>query len=128
MKPHRMDGVSLSFGMFFLLVALWWAVARIVDIQLPAAGWLVAGGLIVFGVIGLAGALRSGRTAPVSAPPGPALPVAAEVPGDLPPEVHASIVRELLTDPAEQFSRRHPDQSGEDQTPSSGSGADSGRG
>lgn len=110
MKPHRTDGVSLSFGVLFLLVAVWWAVSRVVNIHLPAVGWMVAAGLILFGVVGLLGALRSaGRRAPVTAPPAPAEPEEPEVPGDLPPEVHASIVRELLDDPAEKFGREHPD-------------------
>ncbi len=33
------------------------------DVHLPAAGWLIAGALILFGVIGLLGAIRSGRRA-----------------------------------------------------------------
>ena len=112
MKPHRTDGISLSFGLIFLLVALWWAVSRVVDVHLPAVGWLVAGALIIFGVIGLLGAIRPGRRVdpePVhatattqSAPP-------IETPGDLPPEMHASIVRELLDDPAGRFEREHPE-------------------
>ena len=110
MKPHRTDGISLSFGLIFLLVALWWAVSRVVDLHLPAAGWLVAGALIVFGVIGLLGAIRSGR-APA---PQPAMVVAEpvaepEVPGGLPPEMHASIVRELLEEPGERFRQEHPE-------------------
>jgi hypothetical protein len=108
MKPHRTDGVSLSFGLIFLLVALWWAVSRVVTLHLPAVGWLVAGALITFGVIGLLGAIRSGhRPAPVAAAETPA--AAIETPGDLPPEMHASIVRELLDDPAERFGNEHPD-------------------
>lgn len=105
MKPHRTDGVSLSFGLIFLLVALWWALSRVVNIHLPAVGWLVAGGLIMFGVIGLLGAIRSGRTrAPEpEAVTEPATRVEAEIPGDLPPEMHASIVRELLEEPSERF-------------------------
>ena len=47
MKPHRTDGVSLSFGLIFLMVAVWWAVSRVVTLHLPAVGWVVAGGLIV---------------------------------------------------------------------------------
>ncbi len=113
MKPHRTDGVSLSFGLIFLLVALWWAVSRVVTVHLPAIGWLVAGVLIVFGVIGLLGAIRSGRRplaepAHATATTGPAAEV--ETPGDLPPELHASIVQELLDDPAHRFQREHPDQ------------------
>ncbi|WP_030436590.1 phage holin family protein [Actinoplanes subtropicus] len=109
MKPHRTDGVSLSFGLIFLLVALWWAVSRVVDLHLPALGWLVAAALIVFGVIGLLGAIRSAR--PPAPQPAPVAQPAAEpeIPGDLPPEMHASIVRELLEEPGERFRKEHPD-------------------
>jgi len=111
MKPHRTDGVSLSFGLIFLLVALWWALSRMMTIHLPAVGWLVAGGLIMFGVIGLLGALRSSRTpAPVQATTTVEEPAPApEIPGDLPPELHAEIVQELLHDPAERFRKEHPE-------------------
>lgn len=111
MRPHRTDGVSLSFGILFLLVVLWWAVSAVVTVHLPAVGWLVAGGLIVFGVIGLLGALRSARGVtpePAMAAAAPAEPAQPEIPGDLPPEMHASIVRELLDDPADRFGREHP--------------------
>ncbi len=112
MRPHRTDGVSLSFGLLFLLVALWWAVSQVVTLHLPAVGWLVAGGLIAFGVIGLLGALRSSRRAADAALP-PPVEEPVKVPGDLPPEMHASIVRELLDDPAERFTKEHPDLSAE---------------
>jgi hypothetical protein len=113
MKPHRTDGVSLSFGLIFLLVAVWWAVSRVITIHLPAVGWLVAGALIMFGVIGLLGAIRSGRT-PAPRPAPVEQPAAEpEIPGDLPPEVHASIVRELLDDPADRFRKEHPDSTAE---------------
>jgi hypothetical protein len=105
MRPHRTDGVSLSFGVIFLLVALWWAVSRVVDLRLPALGWLVAGTLILFGVVGLLGAIRSGRRDEAVAAEAS---VPAETPGDLPPELHADIVRELLDDPGEKFQRDHP--------------------
>jgi hypothetical protein len=108
MKPHRMDGVSFSFGLIFLAAAAWWAVSQVIPVHLPNGGWLIAGALIVFGVGGLLGAIRSGRdrepvtTAPIAA--------TVEVPGDLPPELHASIVEELLDDPAERFTReQHAD-------------------
>jgi hypothetical protein len=112
MKPHRTDGVSLSFGVIFLLVALWWAISRVVNIHLPAVSWLVAGALILFGVIGLLGAIRSGRRPAEREPVHVAATTAeapVETPGDLPPEMHASIVRELLDDPADRFHREHPD-------------------
>jgi hypothetical protein len=103
MKPHRMDGVSLSFGLVFVAIALWWALSRVVSIHLPNAGWLVAGALIFFGVVGLLGAIRSGRH------PAEVLPVQAEAevetPGNLPPQMHAEIVQELLDDPSERFQR-----------------------
>ena len=109
MKPHRTDGVSLSFGLIFLMVAIWWAVSAVVNLRLPAAGWIVAGGLIGFGVIGLLGAIRSGRTAqPDPEPVTVAASTEPQVPGDLPPEMHASIVRELLDDPAVRFTKEHP--------------------
>jgi hypothetical protein len=100
MRPHRTDGVSLSFGLLFLAVALWWAVAQVVTVRLPALGWLAAGALILFGVVGLLSAIRSGRRAEVPAPV--QAEAAIETPGDLPPEVHADIVRELLENPADR--------------------------
>lgn len=107
MKPHRTDNVSLSFGTIFLLIAAWWAASQVVDLAPVRLGWLVAGALILFGMIGLLGAIRSGRRPePVPATVGP--PV-QEQHGDLPPEMHAEIVRELLDDPAERFDRQHPE-------------------
>ncbi len=106
MRPHRTDGVSLSFGVIFLMVALWWAVAQVVHLRLPALGWLIAGALILFGVVGLMGAIRSGRRAERERPV--AAEAAVETPGDLPPELHADIVRELLDDPAVRFAGEHP--------------------
>jgi hypothetical protein len=110
MRPHRTDGVSLSFGLIFLAVALWWAVSQVMTVHLPALGWVVAGGLIMFGVIGLLGAIRGGRRdrADVAARPTEVAPV--ETPGDLPPEMHASIVRELLVDPGERFTKEQAEQ------------------
>ncbi|MCA2218585.1 hypothetical protein [Jidongwangia harbinensis] len=106
MRPHRTDGVSLSFGLIFLLVAAWWAAAQVVTLRLPALGWLIAGVLILFGTVGLLGAIQSGRREQVR-PPVPA-EAAVTTPGDLPPEMHADIVRELLDDPATRFAQDHP--------------------
>ncbi len=114
MRPHRTDGVSLSFGVIFLMVALWWAISQVVELRLPALGWLVAGALILFGVIGLLGAIRSGRR---TEPQPVAAEAVVETPGDLPPELHADIVRELLDDPAARFTREHPASDGPENWP-----------
>ncbi len=108
MKPHRMDGISLTFGLLFLVIAAWWAVSQVVTLHLPALGWTVAGGLILFGAIGLLGAINSGRREQPVAAPVPASARGESTPGDLPPEVHASIVQELLDDPATRFEPEHP--------------------
>lgn len=105
MRPHRMDGVSLTFGLIFLLIAMWWGIAQVANVRLPAVGWLFAAALIFFGAIGLFGAIRSGRREEQLAP----VAAEAEVPGDLPPQMHADIVRELLDDPAARFTREHPE-------------------
>lgn len=102
MRPHRTDGVSLTFALIFLSLVFWWLVAQLFDLPLPAVGWFVAGALILLGALGLLGALRAGRGDP---PPAgdPAIdvveqPAVAPVSG-LPPELHADIVRELLSGP-----------------------------
>lgn len=97
MKPHRMDAVSLSFGLLFLAVAFWWAISQVITLHLPALGWIVAGGLIFFGMVGLLGAIRSGRREVPDPVPAEAV---VTTPGDLSPEMHASIVQELLDNPA----------------------------
>ena len=105
MKAHRTDGVSLGFGVVFLLVAVWWAVSEVVNVNLPRLGWTVAGLLILFGAIGLLGAIRPRRSEvrqPVQAE------AVVETHGDLPPQMHAQIVQELLDDPAVRFHREHP--------------------
>lgn len=67
MKAHRTDLVSFSFGLVFLALSVWWLLARILGLAIPPVGWFLAGALIVVGVLGLVGALRSGRHA--AAPP-----------------------------------------------------------
>lgn len=69
MKAHRTDGVSLVFALIFLALAGWWLLAQILDLALPAVGWFLAGALILIGVLGLFGALRSGRSTPPTAAP-----------------------------------------------------------
>ena len=67
MKAHRTDGISLSFALVFFAIFAWWTIAQVVDLELPAVGWFVAGGLILLGVLGLVGALRSARAATADA-------------------------------------------------------------
>jgi hypothetical protein len=67
MKAHRTDGISLSFALIFFAIFAWWTIAQVVDLELPAVGWFIAGGLILLGVLGLVGALRSARTATAEA-------------------------------------------------------------
>jgi hypothetical protein len=71
MKSHRTDGVSLTFGVFFLVLAAWYPLARMIDLDLPMMGWSVAGGLILLGLLGLVGALRSSRGTEPTAPVAP---------------------------------------------------------
>lgn len=66
MKAHRTDGISLSFALIFLAIVGWWLLAQVVDLDLPAVGWFVAGALILLGVLGLFGALRAARQPPVA--------------------------------------------------------------
>ncbi|MFG3687389.1 hypothetical protein [Micromonospora sp. NPDC047740] len=63
MKAHRTDVVSFAFGLVFLGLSVWWLLARILGLTLPPVGWFLAGGLILIGLLGLVGALRSGRHA-----------------------------------------------------------------
>ncbi|MGW5673427.1 hypothetical protein ACWEVO_36870, partial [Micromonospora sp. NPDC003776] len=63
MKAHRTDLVSFAFGLAFLALAVWWLLARILGLTLPPVGWFLAGALVLIGLLGLVGALRSGRHA-----------------------------------------------------------------
>ncbi|SCG77702.1 hypothetical protein GA0074704_5505 [Micromonospora siamensis] len=81
MKAHRTDVVSLGFGLVFLALSAWWLLAQLLGLALPPIGWFLAGGLLLVGVLGLVGALRSARPDP-AVPAGeqgwPAAPAAAE--------------------------------------------------
>ncbi|MBB5871563.1 hypothetical protein F4553_004942 [Allocatelliglobosispora scoriae] len=61
MKKHSTDVLSLVFGLVFVVIATGWLLRHTISIELPDFGWFVAGGLIVVGLIGLAGALRGSR-------------------------------------------------------------------
>jgi hypothetical protein len=73
MNIHRTDKLSLVFGVIFLGFVLVWLFGSQLDVDLPTAGWFIAGGLILFGVLGLMGSIRPRRRPdPVSTPPAPA--------------------------------------------------------
>ncbi|TDC70608.1 hypothetical protein E1193_29720 [Micromonospora sp. KC606] len=61
MRAHRTDLVSLLFGLLFVGLSLWWLLAQILGLALPPVGWFLAGALLLIGLLGLVGALRSGR-------------------------------------------------------------------
>lgn len=61
MKAHRTDLVSFVFGLIFVGLALWWLLAQILGLALPAVGWFLAGALVLIGLLGLVGAVRSAR-------------------------------------------------------------------
>ena len=58
MRRHATDGVSLTFGLLFLAITLWWLISRSVHVGLAAVAWGAAGGLLVLGVLGLLAAVR----------------------------------------------------------------------
>jgi hypothetical protein len=72
LKPHRTDALSLTFGVIFLGAVVIWILNKVASSQLPGMGWVVAGGLIVAGVIGLTSALRSDRAKDADAADEPA--------------------------------------------------------
>ncbi|MEV4533650.1 hypothetical protein AB0J82_07455 [Asanoa sp. NPDC049518] len=63
MKAHKTDAVSLVFAVIFMAIFGWWVFAQVVNVNVPAAGWWVAFGLILLGLLGLFGAVRSARNA-----------------------------------------------------------------
>lgn len=70
MKAHRTDVVSFAFGLIFVGLSAWWLLAQLLQLALPPVGWFLAGALILIGLLGLVGALRSGRSANREEPPG----------------------------------------------------------
>jgi predicted tellurium resistance membrane protein TerC len=41
------------FGAVFLSLVVMWLGARVIDVELPSAGWLATGALIFLGIIGV---------------------------------------------------------------------------
>jgi hypothetical protein len=83
MKRHSLDVLSLVFGLIFLLVAGSWIIRRNTTIELPGAGWFIAGALIVAGLFGIVSSLRGPRTKDTAAQELPTYPPATgyETPG-----------------------------------------------
>jgi hypothetical protein len=61
-RNRRIDVPALVFGMIFLGAASWWLFDRDFALRVPNAGWLVAVLLIAGGAMGVAGAIRGGRS------------------------------------------------------------------
>ena len=73
MKKHDLDAVAFAFGTVFLSLVAVWLGARLIDVELPSAGWLFAGALIFLGIVGVVLTLlphtnRSGVQTPEGGP------------------------------------------------------------
>jgi putative Mn2+ efflux pump MntP len=90
MKRHSTDVVSLVFGLLFMALAGWWAVAYYLDWtvnwNVPNFGWIAAGVLIVVGLFGVVASLRRDRPelAPAEGPGAFEQPTSAESPAEEP--------------------------------------------
>ncbi|MFD6265170.1 hypothetical protein ACGF5H_14220 [Micromonospora chalcea] len=113
MKAHRTDVVSFAFGLVFLGLSVWWLLARILGLSVPPVGWFLAGGLVLIGLLGLIGALRSGQTAEQQAPPEATVsaPYRDDSPaggGDATSDVADEWATEATTDVSEPATREMP--------------------
>lgn len=89
MRRHSADTISLVFGVIFVGIATWWLAGRFVEIRIPNLGWILAAALILAGLVGVAGSLRTDRAAAMAGAPavGQAYPSAAPAPSAARPDV-----------------------------------------
>jgi hypothetical protein len=88
MKRHSLDVLSLVFGLIFLGIAASWIVRHNWNLQMPDAGWYVAGALIVAGLFAIISTLRPGRNhsqPPADYQPAQYPPPPDNQPGQYPP-------------------------------------------
>ncbi len=62
MRKHGTDAVSLTLGLVYLAVVAWWLLARLFDVTRVGVGWIVAGTLVLLGLLGLLATARSALT------------------------------------------------------------------
>jgi hypothetical protein len=101
MKRHRIDSVSLVFGLLFLAVASGWLFTRSFHVSWNTGSWTIAVGLIIIGVVGLIGALRRPDEPEVGALPGSPAWSPAAAPAVAPVTAPAAMVADRDDDTAD---------------------------
>ena len=94
---HRTDVLSLFFGLIFLALAGAWAATRYLGLdwmfvwRLPDFGWVIAGALVLLGLLGIVASLRPRRTHESVAGPAPTVDGTAPAETDRRPEPEQSV-------------------------------------
>ena len=68
MESHKIDPVSLIFGLLFVGLGAWWWIAEIADLPAGVAAWVGAVALLALGVIGVVTSVVGSRTRPAESP------------------------------------------------------------
>ncbi|WP_412541564.1 hypothetical protein R8Z50_03095 [Longispora sp. K20-0274] len=71
MKPHRLDSVSLVFGLLFLSLTGWWVLGQVVHVSGSTLAWTGAAALVGIGILGIAASIIGNRTRPEDRPDEP---------------------------------------------------------